>query len=296
MNSREAEIYSITSKVNGKRYIGSSSRICERWINHKKKLKANKHNSPQLQSHYNKYGLEDLIFSVVEIVERGDLTLQEFRELLLEREQFYLNNWNECQFNSLKLARSSLGFKRINCKYYHYHKHDKTYVTSYRINGRSEYFTYHKLEENAKSEVEYIKTLDEKQLVDYHNECKNRNKFNKTKSKNYVFNKKSNEWKIRFKIDGKFIYFGYCQTEQEAVDRVKYICTLNENEKLEYSKNYINMFKRKRNCKNYTFSKRRNKWLVHMAIKGKCTYLGGFETEQEAIDKVKQVKLELGID
>ena len=39
MNSKSAGIYSITSKTNGKRYIGSSTRISDRWIAHRKELK-----------------------------------------------------------------------------------------------------------------------------------------------------------------------------------------------------------------------------------------------------------------
>jgi group I intron endonuclease len=292
MNSKEAGIYSITSKVNGKRYIGSASRICKRWSAHRMSLKANKHGSPQLQNHYNKYGEDDLIFSVVEIIERGDLTLQEFKKLLLEREQVYLNNWNECQFNSLKLAGSPLGFKVKNSKYYAYHKYDEVYVTSYRINGKCEYFSYHKLEENAKSEVEYIKTLDEKQLIEYHKECKNKTK---KIAKNYIFNKASNDWKIMFRIEGKIKCVGHSETEQEAINKVEYIQTLNEKEKLEYYNNYKKAPKRKKDSKYYPFSKRRNKWVVLMSINKESLYFGSFETEQEAIDKVKQVKLEFNI-
>ena len=293
MNSKEAGIYSITSKINGKRYIGSSSRICKRWSGHKMDLKANKHGSPQLQNHYNKYGEDDLIFSVVEVVERGNLTLQEFKKFLLEREQVYLNNWNECQFNCLKLAGSPLGFKVRNSKYYAYHKYDDAYVTWYRINGKCEYFNYHKLEENAKSEVEYIKTLDEKQLIDYHKECKSKTK---KIAKNYTFNKTLNEWKIMFRIEGKIKCVGHCETEQEAINKVEYIRTLNEKEKLEYYKNYIKGPKRKKDSKYYTFSKRRNKWIVLMSINKQSLYFGSFETEQEAIDRVKQVKIEFNIN
>jgi hypothetical protein len=48
------------------------------------------------------------------------------------------------------------------------------------------------------------------------------------------------------------------------------------------------------NSKYYTFSKLRNKWAVQFRINGKSTTFGYFKTEQEAINRVKELKLELG--
>jgi group I intron endonuclease len=295
MNSKEAGIYSITSKINGKRYIGSAIRICTRWSNHKSMLKINKHHSPQLQNHYNKYGLEDLIFSVVEIIEKADLTLQEFKELLLEREQFYLNNWNECQFNCLKTAGSLLGRKTKNSKYYIYKKEHKTYQTYYSINGVRKYFNSYELEEDAKLEIEYIKSLNEEQLIEYTKTYKNRSK---TKiPKNYMFDAKSNKWRVSMTINTKNYYFGSFYTEQEAINQVDYINTLNIEDKLKYgdSKSYPKIHKRKSNSKYYTFNKARNKWIVQIKTNKITKIFDCFETEQEAINKVKELKIELGI-
>lgn len=86
-NSKASGIYSITSKFNGKRYIGSSNRICDRWQKHLSDLKNNKHSNSHLQNHYGRYGEDDLLFAVVEVAERGDLSLQAFKDLLLGREQ-----------------------------------------------------------------------------------------------------------------------------------------------------------------------------------------------------------------
>ena len=90
-------IYKIQSKLFPDRfYIGSSSNIKNRWRIHKSKLLKNEHHSIKLQRHLNKYGLEDLEFTILEEI---------LEENKYEIEQSYLNNLNP-YFNILK---SSLG-------------------------------------------------------------------------------------------------------------------------------------------------------------------------------------------
>lgn len=58
-------IYSIYSKSQNCYYIGKSKDIHKRILKHKSDLKLNHHHSSYLQNIYNKYGLEDLEFSVI---------------------------------------------------------------------------------------------------------------------------------------------------------------------------------------------------------------------------------------
>ena len=59
-------IYKIQSIIHPERcYIGSAVNIKHRWQLHLSDLKLNKHHSRQLQRHYNKYGLQDLQFSII---------------------------------------------------------------------------------------------------------------------------------------------------------------------------------------------------------------------------------------
>jgi len=95
-------IYKIESITHPERfYIGSAVSIKDRWRWHKKDLRENKHDNPRIQNHYNKYGLEDFIFSIVEICDK---------DKLIEREQYYFDTLNPW-FNILKFAQSPIGHK-----------------------------------------------------------------------------------------------------------------------------------------------------------------------------------------
>lgn len=86
-------IYKIQSNIHPERcYIGSAVNIKQRWLRHINFLKQNKHHSPVLQSHFNKYGLSDLQFSILHECEKDQL---------LEIEQIYLDN-NSPYFNICK--------------------------------------------------------------------------------------------------------------------------------------------------------------------------------------------------
>jgi group I intron endonuclease len=74
-------IYGIYSKSKPERfYIGSSVNLKIRKTHHF--LKYNKHHSQKLQNHYNKYGKDDLVFEVLEYVEKVNLDAVE---------QFYID-------------------------------------------------------------------------------------------------------------------------------------------------------------------------------------------------------------
>ena len=58
-------IYSITNTVNGKKTIGQSKNILNRWQNHKWLLKTGSHPNLHLQAAWNKYGSENFIFEII---------------------------------------------------------------------------------------------------------------------------------------------------------------------------------------------------------------------------------------
>jgi len=93
-------IYKIESRLKAKRiYIGSSVNINARWNKHLSELRKNIHSNSKLQRHYNKYGKNDLIFSILICCDKEDL---------LSTEQFYLDIYNP-YFNISPIAGSTLG-------------------------------------------------------------------------------------------------------------------------------------------------------------------------------------------
>lgn len=95
-------IYKIQSISNPKRiYIGSTINITERWRLHIFKLMANKHENSKLQRHVNKYGIDDLQFSIVIICHKLDLLIYE--QCLIDQYDPY--------FNICKIATNRLGVK-----------------------------------------------------------------------------------------------------------------------------------------------------------------------------------------
>ena len=96
-------IYQIKSGVNPTRiYIGSAINIDNRWKNHLKELRRNKHHSDKLQNHYNKYGEADLQFSVL---------LGCSKEGLIIIEQYFIDSYKP-YFNICKTAGNTLGTHR----------------------------------------------------------------------------------------------------------------------------------------------------------------------------------------
>jgi len=95
-------IYKIQSLLKPNRfYIGSSEHIKRRWQKHIQDLLRNKHHSPKLQYHFNKYGFTDFVLIILEPC---------FKEFLLIREQYYLDSLIP-YFNTCCTAGNTLGFK-----------------------------------------------------------------------------------------------------------------------------------------------------------------------------------------
>jgi len=94
-------IYQIQSQINGKIYVGSAINLLKRNTEHFSDLVIKVRHNTYLQNHYNKYGKDDLLFSIIEFCPK---------EKLLEREQYWIDTLKP-QFNLYPIAGSPLGTK-----------------------------------------------------------------------------------------------------------------------------------------------------------------------------------------
>lgn len=103
-------VYAILNILNEKVYVGSAIHLYRRWRDHKSNLKINKSNCLLLQRAWNKYGEENFIFVVLELVE-DQTKLVEIETSWIKR----LDSSNvELGYNILPTGYSRLGLKASN--------------------------------------------------------------------------------------------------------------------------------------------------------------------------------------
>lgn len=135
-------IYSITCLVNNKIYIGSSINIPDRLMDHKTKLNKNKHKNSHLQRSFNKHGIGNFKFNIVEECSR---------ETILERENYYM-----ILYGSLS---SKKGFNQVVAQ-----RQDNLYSNKEYINKLS-------MVKKGKmpSNLDYLRALARKPILEFEN-------------------------------------------------------------------------------------------------------------------------------
>ena len=146
MIKRTCGIYKITDLTKNRIYIGSSNFIEKRWIRHKLDLKYNKHSAHYMQRVYNKRGLENFKFEIIEICEESNLLI---------REQYYIDSLIP-EFNSFHVAARTVSTEEMRKK------------ISMRMSGENNYFY-------GKKRPEHSKLMKENPpFKDYHHTIENR--------------------------------------------------------------------------------------------------------------------------
>ena len=102
MRNKIAGIYSLTNKTTNKKYIGQTVYLNGRKGDHLLNLRRNQHDNDYLQKAFNKYGEDEFIFEVLEVIEKLESGAND-KDRLTEREQYWMDYYNcydrECGYN-----------------------------------------------------------------------------------------------------------------------------------------------------------------------------------------------------
>ena len=110
-------IYCIRNKINDKKYIGQTALkrgYKYRWYSHKEQLINNKHYNKNLQEDFNKYGMDNFEFI---ILDEFTFTNKELlKKVLLDMEKFYINLWDtENETKGYNNKFKGMNSKKIQC-------------------------------------------------------------------------------------------------------------------------------------------------------------------------------------
>lgn len=112
-----AGVYMITNKNNGKIYIGSGKDIRDRWGGHEYSIKRKERAHLPFVNALRKYGSQGFTWEILEECDTDGLEKSKIRDLLIEREQYYLDKykpfvWLDKGYNHNPIAYSCSGRKQ----------------------------------------------------------------------------------------------------------------------------------------------------------------------------------------
>jgi len=108
-NKGKAGVYKWTHKESGKLYIGSSNDLAVRFRFYYSISYLTRYNKSYINNALFLYGYSAFSLTILEYIDISNLSKDEARKLILEREQHYIDTLVP-EYNILKVAGSSLGF------------------------------------------------------------------------------------------------------------------------------------------------------------------------------------------
>jgi len=108
-NKNKAGIYQWIHKESGKIYIGSAVDLYKRLRQYYSISRLNRNKNQYISNALLSHGYSAFSLSILEYINIDNLSLEESKKLILEREQYYIDSLKP-EYNILKMAGSSLGF------------------------------------------------------------------------------------------------------------------------------------------------------------------------------------------
>jgi group I intron endonuclease len=283
MRKKVTAIYKITSKITQKIYIGSSINVGRRWSHHLWALRTKKHGNKHLQHHSEKYGLEDLQFSILELIEDSENgCTDEYIEFLLKKEKYYVDLLKP-EFNIATVGVCPAKNRIKDSKYYIYNKKEKVYIVKYTLDKDMHYFGRYAEEIDAINRVSYLKSLTREELL------LERAKY---QPKNYYYDNKLGMYSVRIQVGAKCLFFNSFYTEEQAIEEVQYLRTLPKEQLLSIAEQIRKdkEIKTKIKNKNYHFDKRNKKFVVAFDVDNARLTFGSYIEEEKAKEKVEYLR------
>lgn len=225
-------------------YIGSAKNLKSRIYHHINSLKNNDHHSYLLQRAVNKHGLNNFNVHIIDFVKEKDLKVKEqwWLDIL---EPFYniakIADRPESSTDTLetrlkisqtqrgkKLKRNTTGIANVS-----YKTRDKSYAVEIAVNFKAYYLGSFKNIEDAKLIADKYRFATEEVIVDYINSRKNnRTKKSEFNYVSYKMYKNKINWYSYYPVSrNNRVFFGYFQTELEAVRSYNNYITINKIDK-----------------------------------------------------------------
>ena len=141
-------VYKITNAITGDFYIGSSKDVKRRWIEHKCTSSWKNNPNNQMYLDFQKYGLENFVFEILEVVEIDKL--KEMEQHYIETLKPTYNNYNAKGWDIERHKKSKEEYKKEYQKTERYKEYQKEYQKEYKkeYNKTERYKEYHNKYDN----------------------------------------------------------------------------------------------------------------------------------------------------
>lgn len=172
-------IYKIVNNVNGRVYVGRSSDIEARWLEHKKALNKKKHFSKELQNDWDTYGKDSFSFEIVEKCSYIDIKYKELYYIFQFENAYNIISNKEKIIYDITVSLNEIKIKNYNNLKFYYETTTKWGGDSFNWDLSIKYkkktivvFIYRRSGDLTKERLDYVNSHKNTTLVYQNLACK----------------------------------------------------------------------------------------------------------------------------